>query len=586
VRVKFNRFSLWSFILGLLVILWGLWLASPRVSLSEAGFRNRTEAVVLPWSFDGPRRNVYLVMEFEARSFSPRKWQVVPDDQVIRVKLNGKPLSLDHIPAKALKDYTNGFTLDLSQQITSGTQRLEIWFQNQGGPGGIDVRPVWDFWHYLVIYLGTLCVLLSLAACCGLTRSQKWILSAALITIFSYWSVTPWLIRAHDVSWGGGHYDYIEYVATKNALPKPTDGWVFYHPPVYYLASALVWKFAQLSHLPVHESLQLFSILLWLVFLVSALATVNLFTRRRPWAGRLASVAIAFWPAGILHSPAIGNDAPLYAVAGLATWMLCRWWLGGKRRDLLWAALFCGLSLLIKSNGIVLVAAAGLLLLLRFLLKAGRLRWRAFADGCYFGVIAAVCLAASMAVRVYYYLKGESSNWLISNLGNLHSALRVPADIKSFLPLDVPTFLTQPYMSPFLNETGRENFWNFLLRSAITGEFKFSHGVLNAFAYVMGVFLLLLFFTLAVRLCSDWKIKWTHIYRHLPLIVVSVLWLASLVALRIKVPYSCSNDFRYVLPILIPLVIYWVRQGAWPRWLLVCFSASSAIFYTATGLVG
>ncbi len=571
---------------GLGLIAFGLGMSSPNITYIGGGVHNRLAQVDLPWSFEGARQNNNLVMEFELERFSPRTWRITPDDQLVSVKLNGKFVSLAHIPPEGLRDYSNGFELDLSNYLSQGKQRLEIRFHNFGGAGGIDVKPVWGFWFYTVLYIGALVLLLCLCGCFGLRASQQWILALALISIFSYWSDTPWQVRAHDVGGVGGHYQYIEYVATKKSLPKATDGWVYYHPPTYYLAGAAVWKLADWAGLPKHESLQLFSIFLWLVFLVSAIATVNMVTRHQPWARRVASLAIAFWPAGILHSPAIGNDAALYAVVGLATWMSCRWWRSGKRSHLMWLAMLCGLAVMIKTNGIVLLAVVGLLLLWRFELRSKRTRWRTFADGLYFGLIGIACIAASMAVRVYYYVKGETASWLIGNLGTLHSGLRVPADVKAFLPLDIPTYLTQPYINAFNSATGRENFWNYLLRSAITGEFSFQHSLLTILAYVMGLLLLMLFFWLMLGVPKVFHTSRVQLYRNLPLLLLGVTWLASLVTLRISVPYASSNDFRYVLPVLIPVIIFWVRQGSWPRWLLVLFSASSAAFYTATGFVG
>src|SRR5690606_9995878 len=97
----------------------------------------------------------------------------------------------------------------------------------------------------------------------SLKANQKWVLVIALIPITFYWSATSWDTRSHDVS-GGGHFDYIEYVATKKALPLPDEGWVFYHPPVYYVIGAAVWKAAGMLGLPPHQPLQFLSVIFWL----------------------------------------------------------------------------------------------------------------------------------------------------------------------------------------------------------------------------------------------------------------------------------------------------------------------------------
>lgn len=571
-------------ILGCLLIYGGLWISSDRIISSEGVVRGKTMAVELPWRFKHSGNNNRLKLELESTFFSPKVWQIIPDDQLKSIDIDGQRVSLSEVPPAALTDYSNGFKLDLSSHLTPGPHTVEIRFNNRGGDGGLNIKPVPGVWRYLPIYFGLLLITLCMAKCFSLKPGQKWVLGLALIPIVFYWSATPWDMRAHDVS-GGGHYNYIEYVATKKSFPLPSEGWVFYHPPTYYLAGAAVWHLAKIIEVPIPQALQLLSIFFWLVFLVSSLATVNIFLKRKPVVRLLASFAIACWPAGILHSPAIGNDSALYACIGMAVWFMCRWWYGSRRRDLLYMALFCSLSVLVKSNGIVVVAAAGILLLLRFLLRRKGKKMRAFFDGLLFASIAATALFASLAVRIYNFIKGDSPSWVIGNLGNLHSGLRVPADIKAFIPIDVPTLLTQPYVSPWSDETGRGSFWIFLLRSSLSGEFSFPDPSLTKIAYLWGALLLLLFFSLICGLPRLWRTGIVVLYRHLPLLLLGLLWIASLIYLRIQIPYSCSNDFRYVLPILLPVVLFWVTQGNWSRMGLMMMALSSAAFYVGVGLV-
>lgn len=569
---------------GCLLVVTGLWISADGITSSQGIIRGKAETVDLPWRFKHPSSNNILTVELEATFFSPKVWHIIPDDHLRAIRIDGKNVSLEDIPRAALTDYNKGLHIDLAAHLTPGKHTIEIRFNNRGGDGGLSIKPISGPWRFVPVYFGLLVITLVLGNLFSLKRNQKWALAIALIPITSYWSVTSWDVRAHDVS-GGGHYDYVEYVATKKALPLPDEGWVFYHPPVYYVIGAGVWKAADILGLSPHQSLQFLSVFFWLIFLVSTLATVNIFLRNKPRARFIVSFAIALWPAGILHSPAIGNDSALYASLGIGTWFLCRWWYSGRRGDLLWMALFGSLAVLIKSNGIVLIAAGGILLLARFLLLQPHKKMRAFIDGVVFSLITATGLLASLGVRIYHFLKGDSQSWMISNLGNLHSGLRVPADIKAFIPLDIPTFLTQPYVSAWSDETGRGSFWIFLLRSSLTGEFSFTDPLLTKIAYLWGVVLILLFLSLVCGLPRLYQTRLSALYRHLPLLLLGFLWLASLVALRIQVPYSCSNDFRYIVPILLPTVLFWAAQGAWPRWLLAIMAVSSAVFYTAIGLL-
>ncbi|MFT3735568.1 MAG: hypothetical protein QM776_11165 [Rhodocyclaceae bacterium] len=197
-----------------------------------------------------------------------------------------------------------------------------------------------------------------------------------------------------------------------------------------------------------------------------------------------------------------------------------------------------------------------------------------------FGGLVLSGLFASFAVRVYYYLQGAIPNWLISNTGGLHSNLLVPADLKAFLPLDVPTFLTAPWMGAFDDVTGRGNFWNYLLRSSLTGEFGFPDTLQRIIAYAWGPLLLGLF--LSFFFVSSWRragCSARAVYRARPFLLLGFTWLASLIALRIITPYSCSNDFRYVLPALMPALLFWSQAGRLQRIALLLISLGSAVFF-------
>ncbi|MEJ2418430.1 MAG: hypothetical protein P8Y45_16165, partial [Exilibacterium sp.] len=153
-----------------------------------------------------------------------------------------------------------------------------------------------------------------------------------------------------------------------------------------------------------------------------------------------------------------------------------------------------------------------------------------------------------------------------------------------FIPLDIPTFLTSPWVSAWEDKTGRDNFWNYTLRSSISGEFQFSGQAQTWLAYVIGVILLMLVLTgmlyLAFRVKealtgSFWKVFYSP---YFPMFLLGFFWMASLLVLRYKYPYSCSNDFRYVLPVILPFVICCARVATGRFWLWA-FGIGSGLFF-------
>jgi hypothetical protein len=261
---------------------------------------------------------------------------------------------------------------------------------------------------------------------------------------------------------------------------------------------------------------------------------------------------------------------------------MVRWWQARRRSDLWAFAAMTALALLCKSNATVLLGAGGLLVLsttLAALRKRRKLR-RALVDLCIFSGVAGLGLALSFAVRIYYYMHGAIANWLIANIGGLNSGLAVPVDVKSFLPLDIPTFLTVPWIDVGNDASGRANFWNYLLRSSLSGEFPFPGTLHRVLALMWGVVLLAMCFLALRRLtCTSTRHWRVALYRQRPWLLLTLLWIASVAALRIQVPYSCSNDFRYVLPVIVPAALYVASSGRLGKALLLVMALLSTAFF-------
>ncbi len=67
----------------------------------------------------------------------------------------------------------------------------------------------------------------------------------------------------------------------------------------------------------------------------------------------------------------------------------------------------------------------------------------------------------------------------------------------------------------------------------------------------------------------------------MPLTLLSLSWLASLLALRIVYPFACEEDFRFVLPRLLPFLIACTRNGWLARLLLSAMALGSVLFFTS-----
>ncbi|MFT3735567.1 MAG: hypothetical protein QM776_11160 [Rhodocyclaceae bacterium] len=314
-------------LLSALMLTVAFWLCWPRMTATgEAG--GQISKVDLPWVFHAVGAGNRLTVDMQVGWLTPRTWHVTPDDNLRAMFVNGQVVSFAGIREGGLQDYSNGFDIDLSPYLQRGPTVIVFQLDNGGGDGGLAFRPRMGFWHALMFAAGFLPLLFGLSRCFGLRKLQIFIISLSLLIICSYWMATPWQLRTHDATGVDGHYGYVMWVAQKLALPAPTDGWTFYHPPVYYVMGAAVWRYAQLLSFPAAEMLQALSIALWLVFLTATAGTMRRALRGRYIALAIATLALAFWPSGIIHAIRIGNDAALFASAGLASWFAIRWWQG------------------------------------------------------------------------------------------------------------------------------------------------------------------------------------------------------------------------------------------------------------------
>ena len=527
--------------------------------------------VVLPWRFVGVQTGRVLVVRFDANVFTPRRWRIVPDDELTAIRLNGEPVSLARISKAKLRDFEDGFAIELP--IRAGENELELTVDNGGGPGGIDLQP-YPGWGLTLVGLGFVPWLWALARTFRLTRAQLAVLAVALLTSGLYWSATSWNERTYDAMFDVGHMGYVTHVATHWALPNPEAGWAFYHPPLYYVLGAFTWSLSTRFGLPGTWMMQALSLALWLVFLCASAGALKMAwgSRRRLW---LATATVALWPSSALHSIRIGNDAALYAFGAVAVFFTVSWWLRRREGHLVLAGLFVGLALLSKSNAAVLAAALALLVVLRGVREGS---WRLgppFAAGA----LVLVGAVGGLGNGIYHYRRGLTSDWLVGNVSQLDDGMRVPVDVASFVPLDLPTFLTQPWIATRGEGTGRTNFWNFLLRSSLSGEFSHAGWALRGLALAQGVLLLVLVLAVVPRFVRAVGSRAAR--RDLqgaPWTVLGVLWIASLLALRIKAPFSCSNDFRYIVPILVPIAFALGTRGRWIAAVQTALAISSVWF--------
>lgn len=248
--------------------------------------------------------------------------------------------------------------------------------------------------------------------------------------------------------------------------------------------------------------------------------------------------------------------------------------------DLCWASIWMGASLLTKSNGLVMVATLGTLFFLHTLLifkdreHFQAKKTKLIRDFSLLTLIFTTAFLLNFGDNIYYYLTGSSNDWLLSNVSqSINAGLKVGNKPENYLIFDSATYLLHPFISTWEDISGRQYFWNFLLRSSLSSEFSFQGSTLSYWGITNGIFLLFSLASIVILFLQKQPYQSLRCfclkcYKQLPWILTLILSLFLLLAYRIKVPLSCNTDFRYIYPALINILFFaslaWKKPKTYP----------------------
>lgn len=530
---------------------------------------NEHRSITLPFSEDFVGQYT-ISLNIDNATSNAQKFRIFPDDEVVAIKINGEKVSIDNISLSDRRNYSSGFVLNINSLKPEQTNLLEIEMINESNPTGFRIEATQRLskhqliWIFITLGIFALWLMRSLKT----SKSQKGFFLLSLILSLSYLSQTDSRTRTFDVYEGGGHKDYIEHLINQHSLPNPGEGWEYHQPPLYYLIAATTKVAGFIPNTANDLWGQLLALYFWCIFLISALASLKIAFNQQRLPLLIASFALCLWPAGIIHSIRIGNDLALYAFYGLSFFYTLKWWKTRASVHLFWASLWMGASLLTKSNGLAITATLGILFFLHMILifkdraHFQQKKQKLLRDFAILSSVVFIALALNFGDNIYYYAKGSSSDWLLSNVSqSINSGLKVKNDPENYLIFDLATYLQHPFISTWDDISGRQYFWNFVWRSSLTSEFSFQGDALKFWGMSNGVFLLCVLAGTFIYFLQKqpYTTKTTIIlnaYKHLPWILTLVLPFLLLLAYRIKVPLSCNTDFRYIYPVLVNIIFF------------------------------
>jgi len=379
-------------------------------------------------------------------------------------------------------------------------------------------------------WLGTICV------------------AAVLLRLF-YLHVTPYDVRGHDAF---GHVDYVAYVAEHLSLPPPDDGFEYYQPPLYYIIGAPFAWMARAANASDETRNFLIQVLSLICSLVTFFLGIRIGKRFFANAGEKTSLylyaaILATLPSFVFFGARVNNDVLFQVWAFLSFLLLFAWW---KKPDTsLWLALCAviGLGLLTKTNMALMALPCFLCLVLR-----KKSDWKQKLVLALGGVTVILLIAGWF--HIPRMLDDGSKKAVV---GNYHILTNfVENDIENFITFNPIAMLAHPYNDPYDDEARRQEFWEYLYRSAMYGEFHFGDDRwMLAITILFSSLLLMPFVTW--NLIDDIR---KRTYASLPTWTSFLFLMAGAAAFRFVFPYSSSQDFRYSI-LLLPLFAYYaVRE--------------------------
>ncbi len=422
---------------------------------------------------------------------------------------------------------------------------------------------------------------------------------AGYILRVGYMLYSPAATRQHDTysSNFNGHEAYAWTLFKTGKLPTTND-YQFYHPPLNAivqagfmkgmqgvtagLSSLFGWEdftakfsYAMPSYITDVDRYYLFSTCQILSvaysFLTAAVLvkTVYLFD----FSNRtkvLLSAFVIFYPRQIQFAGMLNNDPLAYLLAAVALYAVLKWQKGNKGfRWIIVCAFAVGLGMMAKLSAATVCLPIAGVFIYEFV-RTLRKKDGALSLGKMIGQYAlflAICAPIGLWFQAYANQRfGQSFGFVFSNLNKKLYTGEHSLFSRFIFPFDLSEFFGSIYCRPF---SGNYYLFNYALRASIFGEFSYWQGEGFAVAAICTAYLSAGLLTLSlvwatvacVRTRKDEEGVFRRAGWRLPdLLFIGLLVLSqtlSEVYFYLKMPYGCTMDFRYIMPLILGMALLW-----------------------------
>lgn len=539
-----------AFPLGALLLAGMLILLAPFFSPTV------TNAVIKPYAAPqavfSAEENRIVLYEFDAVY---RPWQLAQ----LNVRTNGclHGIAVDGKPGNmqaATRDgqrcgYRRNLVLDLAGSLHYGSQHVTLLIlHTPSQPLVADAEDIVTSGlaqRVQVVMLGV--ILASVLWAAVLYRMER-ALAAMLLVALGIFTVhvmnTQHFHFTHDLP---GHLDYIRYVSEHFWRPPPLRDNITRHPPLYYWVSSVAYLTGKSAEvLQPWQWVRMVSVASFMVFLVYGLKIMQMLLTRKDWIYYLACALFIFWPNNMITATRINNDIMMYAFYAATVYYLLRWRGSLAQRDMRFA--------LVALAGALLTKLSSMGLLLIFSCAVGEKLWKGQVAPRY---ALNRTIATGAGVVLVALALGIGAN-VVAQFGSTRdvplASLPLGAPLSNAIDDIISTDTEGFSRSPFIADGGTERLFlvNYFVKTSLFGDFVWKRRWSAETMLTAWVVMLALMVVYAVcHTRREWRDN------------AAVWWLllGSLIPyVGFRVAYATfpTQDFRYIYPMLIPLMAFWV----------------------------
>lgn len=299
------------------------------------------------------------------------------------------------------------------------------------------------------------------------------------------------------------------------------------------------------------------------------------------------SAILIFFPRHIQFAGQVNNDSIAYMFQILAIYYCLKWWKRGKKlHHLLLCSLAIGLGMMSKISTAIISVPIGCVFVYEFMLAIERTFAQnpavLSADGkggerdsdiplwklcVHYVIFLCICAPIGLWFQVYAYKKfNQPLGFVFSNLNTALLTTHHNWFERLFITLDPSEYFGTLYCMPFctvkngvITEYNNYNLFLYSLRSSLFGEFTYKGGeAFSATAFVCALvaaasLFASLIYCAVLYFKGGRKITATKSeLKNMAFIFVIVQTMViSEFCFYVKMPYACTQDFRYIMPMIL-----------------------------------